>query len=182
MTYLIKKLLVRIDRRKWKKTIAMSNFIYFVTWKNQKRHTEFFYDLKIFAESYPRYCLQDISEHLDTGVAIFEDDDVRIEKREIVIQPKPDFAPMFFWEFSYDRIDWNASAATIIQRILERGMPEHWQELKRFYGEKKIISALKEKITYLPDEIIEEASESFNLNKSDMLCYRRKQASVKLWR
>ncbi|WP_198666964.1 DUF6922 domain-containing protein [Taibaiella helva] len=162
--------------------LSNNSIIYFVTWKKQKRHVEFFYDLNVFVESYPRYVLSKISQELASGIAVFEDEDVRIEEREIVTAPKPDFAPMFFWDLRYDKIDWAGSSTTVIQRILERGMPEHWNELKRFYGEETIIIALKEKITYLPDECIDEASLFFNLKKEEMLCYRRKQSQPKLWR
>ena len=156
--------------------------VYLVNWKKQNGHTELFYDLAVFVESYPRYNLAEMSKVLASGVAVFEDEEVRIEKKAIIIVPKPDFPPMFFWDLKYDRIDWAASSATVIQRVLERGMPEHWQELQRFYGREIIVTALKELITYLPDECIDEASLYFDIKKEEMLCYKRKQSQPKLWR
>jgi len=157
------------------------NTVYLVSWKSQDGHVELFYDLEVFFASYPRYSQPEVSKALTSGVAAFEDDELRIEKKAIIIVPKPDFPPMFFWDLKYDKIDWVASFATVIQRILERGMPEHWQELKRFYGYETIIIALKEIITYPPDTCIDEASSFFKLKKEEMLCFKRKQSQPKLW-
>ncbi|ANH83820.1 hypothetical protein A8C56_09570 [Niabella ginsenosidivorans] len=88
---------------------------------------------------------------------------------------------MFFWEFNYDRIDWMANASTVIQRVLERGSAKHWDELVRYYSKDTIINFLKERITFLPDECIDEASLFFNLNKEDMLCYKRKLSQKIPW-
>jgi hypothetical protein len=163
------------------KHIEENSEVYLVTWKKQNGRIELFYDLEVFAASYPRYNLPEISSALASGIAVFEDEDIRIERKVVTTIPKPDLPPMFFWDFKYDRIDWAGSPGTIIQRILERGMPEHWQELKRFYGLETITTALKELITYLPDECIDEASLYFNIKKEEMLCYKRKQSQPKLW-
>ncbi len=158
------------------------NAVYLVHWKKQQGRIELFYDLAIFVKSYSRYSLPEISEVLASGIAIFEDEDVRIENKVVITAPKPSFPPMFFWDLNYDRIDWIGSISTVIQRILERGMPEHWAELQRFYGQQTIITALRETITYLPDECIDEASLYFNIKKEEMLCFKRKQSQPKLWR
>ena len=65
--------------------------------------------------------------------------------------------------------------------ILDRGFEKHWRELERFYGKPAIIAALREKVAYLTDESIDEASSFFNLEKEEMLCYKRKQSMIKLW-
>jgi hypothetical protein len=94
---------------------------------------------------------------------------------------KPNFPPMFFWEFHYDKINWEESSAMVVQRILERGYEEQWQELIRFYGMERIIKNLQEKITYLPDECITEVSAFFGIKEEEMLSYQRKQGRPKLW-
>lgn len=155
--------------------------VYLVKWKNAPEHLEIFDSLSTFTDSYSRYNGQEISIALASGIARFEDDAIRLERRAVTTAPKPDFPSMFFWDFHYDRIDWRASANTVIQRILERGMPEHWQELKRFYGQDTIITALKELITYLPDACIDEAALYFDVRKEEMLCYKRKRSQPMLW-
>ena len=33
-----------------------------------------------------------------------------------------------FWDFDYEKINWQASYRTIIERVVERGAQEDWQE------------------------------------------------------
>ncbi len=153
-----------------------SKEVLLVSWKKQKYHVEIFHSLSVFSLSYPRYPYTDLNKLFAFGNTIYEDDDVYIEKKTVVVSPKPDFPRVFFWDFNYDKIHWKANANTIIQRILERGMITHWQELERFYGKPCILQSLKESVTWLPDESIEGASTYFNLKKEEMLCYKRKQS------
>lgn len=156
--------------------------VFLVNWKKQKSHLEVFDDLEVFCASYPRFDLNELIDAFSFGKTVFEQEEVRIEKKAIIQQAKPDLPRMFFWEFNYDLIDWNNSRAMVVQRVLERGMPEHWQELSRYYGVNNIIDSLKEEITYLPDECIDDASSFFNLKKEEMLCYKNKLSQPKLWR
>ncbi len=155
--------------------------VYLVRWKQQKNHVEIFDRLDTFAASYPVYDLPTLTHALAFGNTVFEDADVCIEKKAIISAPKPDLPRRFFWEFNYDKIDWQANADTIVQRVLERGSAKHWQELIRYYGKENIVTSLKETIAFLPDECIGEASLFFNMNKEDMLCYKRKQLQQIPW-
>lgn len=155
--------------------------VFLVHWKQQKNHVEIFDTLDTFAASYPRYSLPVLTDALAFGNTVFEDDDVSIEKKTIISAPKPDLPRRFFWEFIYDKIDWQENASTVIERILERGSTPHWQELIRYYGKEYIITSLKECITFLPNECIEETSLFFNIKKEDMLCYKRKQLHPGHW-
>lgn len=156
--------------------------VFLVNWKKQKGHLEVYDDLEVFCASYPRFDLNELIDAFSFCKTVFEHDEVHIEKKAIVLKAKPDLPRMFFWEFNYDVIDWEDSRAMVIQRIIERGMPEHWQELNRFYGLQNIIFSLKEEVTYLPDECIDNASSFFNLEKEEMLCYKNKLSQPKLWR
>ena len=66
---------------------------------------------------------------------------------------KPDLHKKYFWEFRYDEIDWVKSYVMVIQRIIERGEENDWQEIIRFYGKEKIINALLNEVKFLPDFI-----------------------------
>lgn len=156
--------------------------VFLVTWKNQKNHLEIFEDMEVFCASYPHFDLDELTEAFSFSKTVFEQEEVRIEKKAVNRQAKPDLPRMFFWEFNYDLIDWQNSRAMVVQRILERGMREHWKELVRFYGISNIINSLKEEITYLPDECIEETSSFYSLKKEEMLCYKKKLSQPKLWR
>ena len=82
---------------------------------------------------------------------------------------KPALGPKWFWDMDYDRIDWQASYKSIIARIVERGGPEHWEELIRFYGRETFLKALKNGIVFLPDYAIDKVSFYFRIEKRK--CY-----------
>ena len=94
---------------------------------------------------------------------------------------KPPFASDWFWDFDYNKMDWQASYKTVIARIIERGGEQEWEELIQFYGREKVMNALRNEITYLPDYAIDEASYYFSIPKEQMLCYIRKQSKPRHW-
>ena len=102
-------------------------------------------------------------------------------RKHIQFSNKPNFPAMFFWDFDYPKIDWQASYKTIIARILERGNEEEWEELCRFYGREKVENAIKNEIVFLPDYTINEAEQYFHIPKENMLCYIRKQSKPGHW-
>lgn len=94
---------------------------------------------------------------------------------------KPNFPKRLFWEYDFGKIDWKKHAEAVIDRIIERGTHEHWNELIRFYGKRKVTNNIKNKITHLPDEIIKEVCQFFNLKPGDLKCYIRKQSNRGHW-
>lgn len=94
---------------------------------------------------------------------------------------QPNLASELFWDWRYSEIDWQKSYRSIIERVLERGTKEEWEELIRFYGEPTIIAALKTDIKFLPDYTIEEVCKYFNLQKEELACYVRKQLRKGHW-
>jgi hypothetical protein len=95
--------------------------------------------------------------------------------------PRPNLEPKWFWDLDYEKIDWQASYKMVIARIIERGGSQQLEELVRFYGEDKIINALKNEIAFLPDFAIEAACRYFPVTKQEMLCYKRKQSRPAHW-
>ena len=94
---------------------------------------------------------------------------------------RPNLDRKYFWEFVYDKIDWRVSYRTVIQRILERGEKQDWEELIRFYSEDKVVSTIKDEIAYMPDDIIQETCDFFHLKKEQLRCYIRKQSLPRHW-
>ena len=101
--------------------------------------------------------------------------------RKVTILDKPDLPRRLFWEFRYDDIEWKAEYLTVIARIIERGTPEEWAEMIRFYGGVKVIHALKEEIKFLADYAIEEVCAYFPLRKEELLWYTRKLSRPGHW-
>ncbi|MEP7233618.1 MAG: hypothetical protein ABI691_25380 [Ginsengibacter sp.] len=101
--------------------------------------------------------------------------------RKASIQDKPDLPRRLFWEFRYDDIEWRKEYLTVIERVLERGTPEEWAEMIRFYGETQVIDVLKKELKFLPDYAIEDVCAYFPLPKEELLCYTRKQSRPGHW-
>lgn len=94
---------------------------------------------------------------------------------------QPNLDRRYFWEFNYDRIDWQECYKMAIARIIERGGQEEWNEIIRFYGYDKVVTAIKDEIVFLADYAIERASIYFSIAKEDMFCFRRKQSRLNHW-
>lgn len=94
---------------------------------------------------------------------------------------KPNLPKRLFWDWRYDAIDWQELYPSIIARVIERGTPEEWQELIRFYGYDKVVQALTKEILYLQDYAIDKVVNYFHLQKEDLVCYARKQSRQGHW-
>lgn len=73
----------------------------------------------------------------------------------------PNLHPKFFWEFRFDEIDWEGAYKMVIARIVERGSQDEIDEIVRFYGHEKVISAIRDEIYFLPNYAIEDAINFF---------------------
>lgn len=94
---------------------------------------------------------------------------------------RPNFSRRLFWEYRYDQIDWRLEYSMIIDRVIERGTHEEWEELVRFYGKELVIKTLKDETSYLPDEIIADVCGHFNLKPTELKCYTKKQSTPRHW-
>jgi hypothetical protein len=100
---------------------------------------------------------------------------------KIDITDKPDLPRRLFWEFRFDEIEWREEYRTVIARVIERGTPEHWMEIIRYYGESFVINAVKNEIVFLADYAIEDVCAYFSLRPEELLCYRRRQSKPGHW-
>lgn len=101
--------------------------------------------------------------------------------KKLVVQEKPNLPRRLFWDFRYDDIEWREEYLTVIERVLERGSKEEWAEMIRFYGEEKVIHAIKKEIKFLADYAIDDVCAYFPLRKEELLCYTRKQSRPGHW-
>ncbi|MFD2938516.1 DUF6922 domain-containing protein [Flavobacterium notoginsengisoli] len=94
----------------------------------------------------------------------------------------PNLHPKFFWEFVYDSINWERSYKMVIARIIERGAQEQIDEIVRFYGREKVITAVRDEIYFLPNYAIEDALKFFpELKKEEMYCYLNRKDKPYHW-
>lgn len=94
---------------------------------------------------------------------------------------RPNLPKRLFWDWNYDKIDWEKHSLAVIDRVIERGNKEEWMEVVQYYGEAMIINALKKEIKYLPDYAVDGVSGYFHLKKEELACYELKQSRQGHW-
>lgn len=55
---------------------------------------------------------------------------------------KPVFNKRIFWDIDFDKLDYDAKASFVIERIIERGDVPDIRECRRYYGDEKVASSL----------------------------------------
>ena len=62
---------------------------------------------------------------------------------------KPVFQKRIFWDVDFEKIDYDAKANFVIERVFERGDVEDIRQCRRYYGDEKVSEALLN-TKYLP--------------------------------
>ena len=94
----------------------------------------------------------------------------------------PNLDPVFFWDFDIDAMDFMKAHKTIIARIIERGGQEDIDEIIRFYGYSKVVTAIRDEIYFLPNYAIDKALKFFpELKKEEMYCYLNRKGKPYHW-
>ncbi|REG94048.1 DUF6922 domain-containing protein [Flavobacterium aquicola] len=94
----------------------------------------------------------------------------------------PNLHPKFFWDFNFDKIDWDGGYKMVIARIVERGGQDQIDKIVRFYGREKVITAVRDEIYFLPNYAIEDALKFFpELKKEEMYCYLNRKDKPYHW-
>lgn len=89
---------------------------------------------------------------------------------------KPILARHIFWDTNFDTVDYEKSWKSVIERVFDRGDIEDIRQVRRFYGDEKVIEALTS-ARYLFDETINFCSVIFDLPKEKFHCYILKQSN-----
>ena len=89
---------------------------------------------------------------------------------------KPVLAKHIFWNTEFNKIDYNKSWQSVIERVFDRGDIEDIRQVRRFYGDDKVIEALTS-AKYLFDETISFCSGLFDIPKEKFRCYILKQSN-----
>ncbi len=102
-------------------------------------------------------------------------------RKDVQHNDRPNVDTRYFWDFDYENMDFRKAYKTIIERVIERGTKEDWEELIKFYGREKLMHALKKEIVFLADYAIEDVCNYFLIKKEEMKCYIRKQSRRTHW-
>lgn len=93
---------------------------------------------------------------------------------------KPIFNQRIFWDVDFDRIDYEAKANFVIERVFERGDVDDIRQCRRYYGDEKVTQALLN-ARFLPEHRMHLASAVINKPITEFRCYKLKQLSPELF-
>ncbi len=96
------------------------------------------------------------------------------------MKSNPQFARRIFWDVDFDKIDWDAKASFVIERVFERGDVEDVRACRRYYGDALVRKALLN-AKYLPIEKIYLASAVIDAPLSEFRCYQLRQLNPGLY-
>jgi len=141
-----------------------------------------FSSLKNFCDSYPEFNYHTLNNYLSKKKIPFENQEIKIVRQPLLTTVvRPNLPKVLFWELDFDKIDWKRAYKTVIERVLDKGSTEEWEELIRFYGRDKVIHTLKNEITYLSDMTADAVCEYFQLSKQELKCYTKTQLNRGHW-
>ena len=89
---------------------------------------------------------------------------------------KPILDKRIFWDVDFDNIDYDKKWKTVIERIFDRGDINDIRQVRRYYGDEKVMEALTT-AKYLFDETINFCSAIFEIPKEKFRCYILKQSN-----
>lgn len=96
------------------------------------------------------------------------------------LKEKPIFNKRIFWDVDFEKIDYDAKANFVIERVFERGDVEDIRNCRRYYGDEKISKALLN-AKFLPETRIYLASAVINKPLTQFRCYKLRQLNPTLF-
>ena len=93
---------------------------------------------------------------------------------------KPILHKRIFWDTDFDKIDYDKSFRSVIERVYERGDVEDIREVRKYYGDNMIINVLTT-AKWLRYDIFVFCKNLFNLKSEDFRCYTSRQLNEIPW-
>ena len=85
-----------------------------------------------------------------------------------------------FWEYDFDKIDWQQMKGLIVQRVIERGRMDDFYAILNLYGMEGVKEAIKQ-IPYLNPKDMTFVCYVFEIKKEDLKCFTKKQLKNQHW-
>lgn len=85
-----------------------------------------------------------------------------------------------FWDTDINRVDPDAHASFIVERVLSRGKLEDFKNILAFYGKEKV-GQLATKLRYLDKITLAFCISYFNIPKDNFRCYSERQSHPTHW-
>ncbi len=93
---------------------------------------------------------------------------------------KPVLSKQAFWDVDMESIDYEKNAAHVVEKVIERGKAEDFDNLLKFYGFERV-KQLALKALYLSDISINFCCTLFKVKPTDFKCYEKKLSNREHW-
>ena len=91
-------------------------------------------------------------------------------------KPWPIFARRIFWDVDFDKLDYDAKASFVIERVFERGDVEDIRNCRRYYGDELVVHTLLH-AKFLPLATLHFVSAIFDKPLEAFRCFTLRQSS-----
>jgi nicotinamide mononucleotide adenylyltransferase len=92
----------------------------------------------------------------------------------------PVFNRRIFWDVDFEKIDYDAKAAFVIERVFERGDVQDIRNCRRYYGDETVAEALVN-ARFLSEITMYLASAILDRPLKDFRCYTLRQSNPQLF-
>jgi hypothetical protein len=92
----------------------------------------------------------------------------------------PVFNKRIFWDVNFEKLDYDAKANFVIERVFARGDVPDIRNCRRYYGDEKVTEALLS-AKFLPEVTLYLASAVVNRPLKDFRCYTLRQLNPELF-
>jgi hypothetical protein len=92
----------------------------------------------------------------------------------------PVFNKRIFWDVNFEKLDYDAKANFVIERVFARGDVPDIRNCRRYYGDEKVTEALLS-AKFLPEVTLYLASAVINRPLKDFRCYTLRQLNPELF-
>ena len=96
------------------------------------------------------------------------------------LKAKPVFHKRIFWDVNFEKLDYDAKAAFVIERVFERGDVDDIRNCRRYYGDDKVREVLLN-AKYLPLNTLYLASAVVDRPIEEFRCYTLRQSNPELF-
>ncbi len=85
-----------------------------------------------------------------------------------------------FWEYDMNNFDFYEMKSIVVQRVIERGLPEDYYAMFNLYGIRGVKEIVKT-LPYLNPKDMSFVCALFNIKKEDLKCYTQRQLRLQHW-
>jgi hypothetical protein len=100
--------------------------------------------------------------------------------RTMIKKAKPIFNKRIFWDVNFEKLDYDAKASFVIERVFERGDVEDIRQCRRYYGDEKVTEVLLN-AKFLPEHRLHLASAVISKPLDKFRCYLLRQLNPELF-